>query len=171
MGASNTGLKSYRSNRVEDRNNHTNIPRMNVEDLENYNSRIFINPQENSNDLNNNRTATLINHNIYSASLQLKSATTLLTSYNECDKSPQCQLSRETMELKQEKVAEGSSKKSSKKRCEKKVATNEKNKNKKQESKPPRALAACNRAGGKRRMAEQDQVRRPRKKINTKTEK
>lgn len=181
MGASNTGLKSCRSDRVKDRNSQSNIPRMDVEDLENNNSRIFINPQEdyNSNltpihtlldecDLNNNRTETL-NNNMYTVSLHSRSATTLLTSYNEYDKSAQFQLLKQKIKIKQEKMAEVRPKKSFKKICDEKEAMNEKKK--KQKSKPPRAPAAGSGVGGKRGMAEQDQMRRPRKKIKTKTEK
>lgn len=184
MGASNTGLKSYRSDRVEDRNSQMNVPRMDVEDLENNNNHIFINPQDENNstltpfhtfldecDLNNNKTSTLITHNVYTVPLQSKSATTLLTSYSDYEKSSQCQLSKQKIKLKQEKMIDCYSKKNSKKRCDGTVVANEIKKTEKQKSKPPRAPAAGSGVGGKRGMAEQDQMRRPRRKMNTKTEK
>lgn len=187
MGASSTGLKSYRSDRVEDRNSQSTIPRMSVDDLENNNSHIFVNPQD-ENDLNllpihalldkrdlnnNNRATTLINHNIFTVSLSSPLATTLSTSFNECDKLALYQLSEPKVKVKQEKMVKGNStKKSSKKKCDEKLMSNEKNKKKeKPKSKPPRAPAGSG-VGGKRGTAEQDQMmRRPRKKTNTKTEK
>lgn len=180
MGASSTGLKSYRSDRVEDQNRNSNIPRMSVEDLENNNSHIYVNPQDDNNltmlpihtvfdecDLNNNRTASSINHSLYTVSLHSKSATTILTSFNEYDKLAHCRLSEQKIKVKPEKMAK--TKKGSKKKCDEKSAENEKKKKAKPKSKPPRPAAAG--SGGKRGMAEQDQMRRPRKKTNTRTEK
>lgn len=184
MGASSTGLKSYRSDRVEDRNSQSNIPRMSVEDLENNNSHIFVNPQDENNfnmlpihtvfdecDLNNNRTATLINHSLYTVSLQSKSATTLLSSFNEHDKLAHCRLPERKIKVKPEKMAKVDPKKDPKKKCGEKFDENEKKKKAKKKSKPPRPQAAATGGGARRGMAEQDQMRRPRKKTNTRTEK
>lgn len=181
MGASSTGLKSYRSDRVEDQNRQSNIPRMSVEDLENNNSHIYVNPQDDNNltilpihtvfdecDLNNNRTASSINHSLYTVSLHSKSATNLLTYSNEHDKLAHCRLSQQKIKAKPEKKT--NSKESAKKKCDEKSAKNEKKKKAKPKSKPPRAAAGSG-AGGKRGMAEQDQMRRPRKKTNARTEK
>lgn len=184
MGASSTGLKSYRSDRVEDRNSQSNIPRMSTEDLENNNSHIFVNPQDENDlnllpihallaesDLNNNQIATLINRRVVTVSLSSLPATDLPTFFNECDKLALNRLQKP--KVKQENLAKENSNKKSKKKIDEKLKSNEKNKKKeKAKSKPPRAPAAGGGAGGKRGTAEQDQMmRRPRKKANTKTEK
>lgn len=181
MGSSSTRLKSYRSDRVEDRSSQANIPRMSVDDLENNNSHIFVNPLDENDlnlfpihtligecDLNNNKINTLINHNLLTVSTTSLPVT---TSFNECEKIALNR--RQKTKVKQENVAKKSSHKKSKKKFDEKSTPNEKNKkNDKPKPKPPRAPAAGSGVGGKRGMAEQDQMmRRPRKKTNTKTEK
>ena len=178
MGASSTGLKSNRGVTEEDQRNQPQVivPRLSVQDVENNNNHIFVNPQENNLhflplhalidecDLLNNNT-TFINHNYLTVSLTSPSLTTLTTSCNKLNnKETFYQLSEKKIFSdinKKDKMLKENSKKSPKKKPDEKLT---KEKKKKDKPKAPRPAAAGGGGGGRGRSMEQDKMtRRPRK--------
>lgn len=179
MGASSTGLKSNRGD-TEDQHNQPQVivPRLNVQDIENNNNHVIVNPQENNLhflplhalidecDLLNNNT-TYINNNYLTVSLTSPSSTALTTSCNKFNhKQALYRLSEQQIQSannRKDKMLKESPKKSPKKKLDEKL-TKEKKK-KKEKPKAPRPAAAKGGGGkGGRGTAEQDQMmRRPRK--------
>lgn len=198
MGASSaTRAKSPTSqNDVEQQQQQQHRPpNLNVQDIENNNNHIFINPHErfyaiiDECDLLNNNT-TLINGNYLTVSLSPSTTTTAAatalrfshlatakTSPNQSAKSPIAVVGCKKVTI--EGTAEKERKKNmqnreSPKKSPKKQLQNENEKKKKKKEKPkaPRAPNAGGNVGRGRGMAEQDQLmRRPRRKLKDKEEK
>lgn len=185
MGASSTGMKSNR-NDVDGDQPQVMVPRLSVQDVENNNNHIFVNPQDNPQlsflpihalidecDYLNNNT-TLINNNYLTVSLTSPSSTTLTTATSNNHKSNKkhtiYRLSEKQIQSAsniKEKMPKESPKKSPKKKADEKLTKKEKKK--KDKPKPPRAPAGGGAGGGGggrgRGMAEQDQMmRKPRRK-------
>ncbi|KAG5684375.1 hypothetical protein PVAND_013610 [Polypedilum vanderplanki] len=168
-------------------------PNLNVQDIENNNNHIFINPHErfyaliDECDLLNNNT-TLINGNYLTVSLSPSNTTNTGTALrfshlataktspncNQSAKSPLAvvgckKVTIESTERKKNMQNKESPKKSPKKQLQNE---NEKKKKKKEKPKAPRAPNASGNVGRGRGMAEQDQLmRRPRRKLKDKEEK
>lgn len=181
MGASSTGLKSNRGDTDEDQRNQAQVivPQLNIQDVENNNNHIIVNPQENNLhflplhalidecDLLNNNT-TFINNNYLTVSLTSASSTTLTTSCNKLNqKQALYKLSEQQIQSanRKDKMPKESPKKSPKKKPDEKLTKEKEKKKKKEKPKAPRPAAAAGGGGGRGRgMAEQDQMmRRPRK--------
>lgn len=189
MGTSSTGLRSNRGDADEGQQNQsqTVIPQLNIQDVENNNDHIYVNPHENNShfpplhelidecDLLNNNT-TFINNNYLTVSLTSPAFTALTTSCNKLNhKEALYRLSEsqtQSANNRKGKMSKESPKKVSKKKLDEKLT---KEKKKKEKPKAPRPAAARGGGGGGgagrgRGMAEQDQMmRRPRK--TTKQEK
>lgn len=196
MGASSTGLKSNRGDADEEQQRNQPqviVPRLSIQDVENNNNHIFVNPNENNLhfvpvhalidecDLLNNNT-TFINNNYLTVSLTSPSSTTLTTSFNILDKKQTLYRLSEQQQVQQlannrkEKMPKESPKKSPKKKVDEKLTKEKEKKKKKEKPKAPRAPAGGAKGGGGggrgRGMAEQDQMsRRPRKTKPTNQEK
>lgn len=184
MGASSTGLKSNRDD-VDGDQPQVIVPRLSVQDIENNNNHIFVNPQDNSQlnflpihalidecDFLNNNT-TLINNNYLTVSLTSPSSTTLTTSCNNHKLNKKHTIYRlsgqqiqSATNIKEKIMPKESPRKSPKKKADEKLTKKEKKK--KDKPKPPRPAAGGGGGGGGGRgrgMAEQDQMmKRPRRK-------
>lgn len=197
MGASSTGPKSNRRGDTDEGQNNNNqqqpqviVPRLSIQDVENNNSHIFVNPQESDLnflpihalmdecDLLNNNT-TLINNNYLTVSLTSPSSTALTTTYSQLNKKQTFyQLSSErpvpTANNRKDKMPKDSPKKSPKKKLDEKSSKEKDKKKKKEKPKAPRAPTGGGPGGGggrNRGMSDQEMMRRPRRKTSTKPEK
>lgn len=190
MGASSTGPKSNRRGDTDDdrpNNQHQQpqviIPRLSVQDVENNNNHIFVNPQDNNLnflpvhalmdecDLLNNNT-TMVNNNYLTVALTSPSSTSLATTFSKLNKKQTkfYQLPESQFQSTNNTKEKENPKKSPKKKLEKKE------KKKKEKPKAPRAPAGGQGGGGGgggrgRGMNDQEMMRRPRKKTNEKPEK
>lgn len=180
MGASSTGLKSNRGD-VDGDQPQVIVPRLSVQDIENNNNHIFVNPQDNQQlnflplhalidecDYLNNNT-TLINNNYLTVSLTSPSSTTLTTATcNNHKLNNQHTIYRlSDQQIQSATNVKESPRKSPKKKVDEKLTKKEKKKKDKPKPKPPRAKTGGAGGGGGGRgrgMAEQDQMmRRPRR--------
>ncbi|CRL02325.1 CLUMA_CG015600, isoform A [Clunio marinus] len=191
MGASSTGPKSKKRRTEENRDDENNQqpqeipPQLNVDDLENNNHHIVSNSRDSDLniasinvmlsecDLLNNNT-TMTNNNYLTVSLtpsDPNAFTTTLCKVN--TKQLSYQLSERKLLPSCENCKDKTVKEGFKKSLKKKLEIKENKKKKKEKPKAPRAPGGVGQGGGGRgRMSEQDQMMRsPRRKLNTKQEK
>lgn len=175
MGASSTGPKSNRRDETDENRR---------QDVENNNNHIFVNPQDNLNflpihtlmdecDLLNNNT-TLINNNYLTVAFTPSaSSTTLATTFSRLSKKQALYQLTERHVQTANNSHEKMMKDSPKKKLDEKLTKEKKKKKPKKEKpkpKPPRAPAGGAQGGGGRGR-EQEMMRRPRRKTDTKPEK
>lgn len=197
MGASSVvRVKSPNSGQRDEQNNHNHrpIPRLNVQDIENNNNHIIVNPHErlltliDECDLLNNNTTLLTNNylsvtlspsqtttNITTALVKKANALKASTSLFKLNKKSSLNRKIATKAAPEESAVKMHRENSKSPKKQQITKENEKKKKKKEKPKAPRAPnagAGGGGGGGRRGMSDQEQMmRRPRRNVDTKAEK
>lgn len=156
------------------------IPQLNIQDIENNNCHIFVNPNDENLPIHTlidecdllNNNSTLINNNYSTVSLTTPSKIAMYKFNKELTQ--QLPDKKQSTYTKNTEMKSKDSPKKSKSQLDEKM-TKEKDKKKKKKEKPKALRAQAGAAGaggaGKRGMADQDMMRRPRKMKSSKAEK